>query len=71
MTKARWNELTGFNGPELTESEVQEGWHWCNEFDGLLVGPGSHELYYCSCWPKDHPVYRTKPPLEPLGFEGD
>ena len=32
---------------ELTEEEVRIGWHWCPEWDGLLVGPGSGEWGDC------------------------
>lgn len=28
---------------QLTAAEVAEGWHWCDEWDYLLVGPGSAE----------------------------
>lgn len=46
----------------LTEDEIAAGWHWCNEFDGLLVGPGCGELHACSCLPDGHPAYATAPP---------
>lgn len=45
----------------LTADEIALGWHFCNEFDGLLVGPGMDELNYCSCWPKGHSVHETAP----------
>jgi hypothetical protein len=62
MTNERWKQLSESHNCYLKPSEISEGWHWCNEFDGLLVGPGSHELNNCTCWPKKHPVYLTKPP---------
>ncbi len=37
MTDTRFAELMKDDGAELTEAEVCEGWHFCNEFDGLLV----------------------------------
>ena len=42
---------------ELTSEEINDGWHFCNEWDGLLVGPGMDELKVCKCEPlrKDTP----------------
>jgi len=42
MTSARYDEAmeTG----KLTAGEVSQGWHWCPEFDDLLLGPGTHEM---------------------------
>lgn len=48
---------------EITTDEAKQGWHWCFEFDGLLVGPGMSELRNCQCWPVNHPVYREIPPI--------
>jgi len=50
MTPARRHELD--QGPwdiKLTDEELAEGWHWCLDFDGLLVGPPSFEAKYCTC----------------------
>src|SRR5579863_2137275 len=38
------------------------GWHWCCEFDLILVGPDMSESRCCQCPPKDHPAYKTIPP---------
>lgn len=63
MTQERWTHLMNCEPPEkLTLEERTEGWHWCCEWDGLLVGPGMDELEPCSCLPKEHPVYTTIPP---------
>ena len=60
MTKQRYNELNGpEEGSKLTPDEITLGWHWCAEFDGLLVGPEMGELAHCSCHDKTHPVYKT------------
>lgn len=32
----------------LSDSEMRKGWHWCNEFDGLLVGWEMDESQHCS-----------------------
>lgn len=61
MTKQRYKQLTDTDDYNLTADEIALGWHFCNEFDGLLVGPGMDELNYCSCWPKGHSVYETAP----------
>lgn len=63
MTEQRYQELMENDSKELTKEEIAQGWHFCTEFDGLLVGPGSTELAVCKCWPKDHPVYQTTPPM--------
>ena len=37
MTTGRYNELLNNLELSLTMDEIKEGWHFCNEFDGLLV----------------------------------
>lgn len=63
MTPERRKELDNGINPksDLTDAERAQGWHWCNEYDGLLVGPGSDELHECMCFTRFHPVYQTKP----------
>lgn len=40
MTKERYNELMAKDSTaELTVSEWANGWHWCPDFDGLLLTP--------------------------------
>lgn len=63
MTDERRKQLSESDDWHLDPAEIALGWHWCHEFDGLLVGPGSHELHCCACWPKEHPVYQTAPPM--------
>jgi hypothetical protein len=46
---------------ELTPYEISQGWHFCWEYDGLLVGPGCPELMECECLPKDHQAYLCIP----------
>jgi hypothetical protein len=31
----------------LTLKEIDQGWHWCSDWDGLLVGPGMDEMDSC------------------------
>lgn len=51
MTKERYTELMDNDRNEiLTEQELSEGWHWCFDFDGLLVGPAMEmEWSCCTC----------------------
>lgn len=59
MTADRWNELMRwYCEEELSAEEMAEGWHWCYDFDGLLVGPGMQELLYCDCEREDGSSYR-------------
>jgi hypothetical protein len=64
MKNERWNALMNDKTEQLnlTDEEIAEGWHWCAEWDGLLVGPGMMELQPCTCLDKDHPA--RKVPLE-------
>lgn len=60
MTPERYNELmdalfNNDNEVELTEAELAQGWHWCYDFDGLLVGPDTGEAQYCTCNPLCNP----------------
>lgn len=49
MTDERWRELMNSQTAPLTSEEIAEGWHWCWDWDGLLVGPGMGELEACHC----------------------
>jgi hypothetical protein len=53
MTKERWNYLMQpFEGNEdvmLTAEELNEGWHWCEEWDGLLIHVDDDEFVSCNC----------------------
>lgn len=45
MTDERWKELMDSDSLALTKEEVEEGWHFCLEFDGLLVKGDPNEKY--------------------------
>lgn len=49
MTDERWLQLVISNTEQLTQEELDEGWHFCCDWDGLLVGPGMGERRACSC----------------------
>lgn len=59
MENARYEALMGDDDAKLTPAEKADGWHWCREFDNLLVGPGMGELKHCHCLVPDHPMYKT------------
>lgn len=47
MTDLRYAELMLDDSATLTPDELAEGWHWCPEWDDLLVWPGMEEANYC------------------------
>lgn len=53
MTDERWKALMADDESCLTQEEMSEGWHWCLDFDLLLVGPGMDEIQNCNC-PREH-----------------
>jgi hypothetical protein len=53
MTNERWSALMNDPNGRLTREEMSEGWHWCLDWDDLLVGPGMMEMECCNCgWNK-------------------
>lgn len=48
MTNDRYLELERTGGP-LTAEEARLGWHWCCDWDFLLIGPEMPELDSCGC----------------------
>ncbi len=53
MTNERYKRLMVDGEDELTRDEIYSGWHWCHEFDGLLVGPQMGEFKFCKCLSRD------------------
>lgn len=49
MNDERWKELMDASEPVLTPAEIIAGWHFCWDWDGLLVGPGMMEKEFCTC----------------------
>lgn len=45
----RWYDLSASDDLPLTPEEIKVGWHFCADWDGLLVGPGMIELEFCKC----------------------
>lgn len=49
MTDDRFAELMRDDSAELTASELATGWHFCPDWDGLLVSPSMWEWVHCTC----------------------
>lgn len=50
MTPERYRAVMADYDAQLTPDETAAGWHFCPEWDGLLIGPGMlHELESCVC----------------------
>jgi hypothetical protein len=49
MSLKRYEKLMSNPEEELTTEEKKEGWHRCNDWDFLLIGPGCPELESCTC----------------------
>jgi hypothetical protein len=52
MTDERYRQLMAddMTSEDLLQSEIRQGWHYCCEFDGLLIGPGMDEMRHCHCF---------------------
>lgn len=51
MEFSRYQELRD-RFDTLSADELAAGWHYCPDWDGLLIGPGMEELTYCWCPPQ-------------------
>ena len=49
MTQERYEFLQENIEVSLTQEEVSQGYHFCPDYDMLLVGPGSPEVDTCTC----------------------
>lgn len=49
MTYKRYKELNADFTLELTDEEVDNGWHFCYDWDGLLIHKDSPEATVCTC----------------------
>lgn len=50
MTDERYLKLSLDYEDELTEEEIMQGWHWCQDWDFMLLGPGMPEMSGCNCF---------------------
>lgn len=49
MNDQRWRDLMHNDKLDLTDDEISAGWHFCLDWDGLLIGPGMEEMMCCTC----------------------
>jgi len=35
---------------DLAPREFRAGWHFCDDWDGLLIGPWDEEISFCHCY---------------------
>jgi hypothetical protein len=47
MNKDRYMWLISHEEGSLTDEEIAAGWHFCYDWDGLLIGPGMWEFEEC------------------------
>ncbi len=57
MIEARYRQVDEA-GAGLTTQEIMEGWHFCGDWDGLLIGPGWGELEACTCFEPGDPRHQ-------------
>lgn len=48
MNPQRYLKLNGPDDHALTADEISDGWHFCDEFDGLLRN-SNEEPFKCGC----------------------
>lgn len=53
LTRERYWELESDWSVRFTEEECAEGWHWCDDWDGLLVHPSMSEAASCFCFKEE------------------
>jgi hypothetical protein len=49
VSRERYNALMNDQSANLSDSEFRAGWHFCYDWDGLLIGPGMKEMECCNC----------------------
>lgn len=57
MRGERYRYLMENDDVHLTDEEIKLGWHFCNEFDGLLVP----EYDFCRCEKCDDQTDKAEP----------
>ena len=50
MDDKRYREIDHAGGDiPMTEDEMSAGWHFCPDWDYMLIGPGMEEYDGCTC----------------------
>jgi hypothetical protein len=50
MGRDRYNELMLDQSAKLTQEEIDDGWHFCTEWDFLLIHKSWMEFECCDCY---------------------
>ena len=54
MSLSRWRELMNDDAKMLSSDEKDKGWHFCNDWDGLLINAGDdQEGGACFCFTEE------------------
>ena len=61
MTTERWRTLMADDNLSLTEAEIAEGWHFCDEMDGLLAN-SKDAAGDCFCYLNDARHFPSQKP---------
>lgn len=48
MSKRRYYDIER-GAAELSQTEILDGWHFCDDWDGMLIHPKSPEGEACTC----------------------
>ena len=56
MNVNRWAEVAS-DLAHLTQEEANVGWHFCVDWDLLLIGPGMPEAESCTCFGAGHRIF--------------
>lgn len=65
MTQERMKELE-VTGGALTSEETEAGWHYCPDWDYMLIGPDDAECESCLCDHEPKIVYQDYRNLAPI-----
>lgn len=58
MTPERYRQMNEPGDLKFTEAELREGWHYCPDWDFLVMraghpDPGAFDSCSCKCWTED------------------
>ena len=53
MNNERYRYLIENVEAELTEEEIKQGWHFCPDWDLMLIHPNMPESDCCSCFKEE------------------
>lgn len=57
MNKDRRFELDSGESDSLTKLELEQGWRWCDDCDGLLINMNEKPLHFCFMTEEEKEVY--------------